>query len=480
MSDDGLRASVEKMQRERVADPAIRAFEHYYHQLEAGETGLMPEAAIEPVTDVPALDDLPDDLDAQREALQHAVVIRLNGGLGTSMGLSKAKSLLEAKDGLTFLDVIARQVLALRSQHDAQLPLILMDSFSTREDSLAALERYPELDSGIPRDFMQDKEPKIRTDDLMPVEWPANPALEWCPPGHGDLYIALFTTGLLAQLLERGFEHAFIANSDNLGAVLEPRILAWMRAEGFPFLMEVTDRTEADRKGGHIARRRDNGRLALRETAQTPEADLEALQDIDRHPYVNTNNLWIDLRALDAAMRERNCVLGLPMIRNEKTVDPSDKSTPAVYQLETAMGAAIEVFEGARALAVPRARFAPVKTTDDLLALRSDAYTLDDDGRVVLAPEREGRVPFVALDSDHFKLLRDFQARFPEGPPSLVECDRFVVEGDVRFGAGVVVRGDVTVRQEGDEPLAIEDGAVLDGDGTDHRADASGATARRS
>ncbi len=479
MSDDGLRASVEKMQREGVADPAIRAFEHYYRQLEAGETGLMPEESIEPVTDLPALDELPDDPGAQREALRHAVVIRLNGGLGTSMGLSKAKSLLEAKDGLSFLDVIARQVIALRERHGAALPLVLMDSFSTREDSLAAMERYPDLDSGIPRDFMQNKEPKVRADgDLMPVEWPDNPALEWCPPGHGDIYTALVTSGLLEQLLERGFEHAFIANSDNLGAVLEPRILAWMRSEGFPFLMEVTDRTEADRKGGHVARRRDNGRLALRETAQTPDEDLEKLQDIDRHPYVNTNNLWVDLRALDAAMRERDCVLGLPMIRNEKTVDPADSSTPAVYQLETAMGAAIEVFEGARALAVPRTRFAPVKTTDDLLALRSDAYRLDGDARVELAPEREGRVPFVALDSDHFKLLRDFEERFAEGPPSLVECDRLVVEGDVRFGAGVVVRGDVTVRQDGDEPLAIEDGAVLDGDGTDHRADASGASAQ--
>jgi UTP--glucose-1-phosphate uridylyltransferase len=162
-------------------------------------------------------------------------------------------------------------------------------------------------------------------------------------------------------------------------------------------------------------------------------------------------------------MRERDGVLGLPMIRNEKTVDPSDKSSPAVYQLETAMGAAVEVFEGARALRVPRTRFAPVKTTDDLLALRSDAYLLDGDARVQLAPEREGRVPFVALDAEHFKLMRDFEARFPAGPPSLVACDRFVVEGDVRFGAGVVARGDVTVRQDGDEPLSVPDGAVLEG-----------------
>jgi UTP--glucose-1-phosphate uridylyltransferase len=463
VSEDGLRAGVEKMRGDGVADAAIRAFEHYYRQLEAGETGLMPEDSIEPVTDVPSLDELPHDPEAEHEALQHAIVLRLNGGLGTSMGLTRAKSLLEAKDSMSFLDVIARQVLALRAEHDARLPLVLMDSFSTRKDSLAALQRYPDLDTGLPLDFVQNKEPKIRVDDLCPVEWPQEPSLEWCPPGHGDLYPALVASGMLAGLLERGFEYAFVANSDNLGAVLEPRILAWLRAERIPFLMEVTDRTEADRKGGHIARRRDDGRLVLRETAQTPEEDLEALQDIARHRYVNTNNLWVNLRALDAAMRERDGVLGLPMIRNEKTVDPTDKSSPAVYQLETAMGSAVEVFEGARALRVPRTRFAPVKTTDDLLALRSDAYALTEDAKVVLAPERDGRVPFVALDADHFKLLRDFEARFPAGPPSLAGCDRFVVEGDVRFGAGVIVRGDVTVRQDGDAPLTVGDGAVLEG-----------------
>jgi UTP--glucose-1-phosphate uridylyltransferase len=456
VSEDGLRASVEKMRSEGVADAAIRAFEHYYRQLEAGETGLMPEDSIEPVTDPVEFDELPSDADAEREALQKAIVLRLNGGLGTSMGLSRAKSLLEAKDGLSFLDVIARQVLALREEHDAQLPLVLMDSFSTREDSLAALGEHPGLDVGLPLDFLQNKEPKLLVDDLTPAEWPADPALEWCPPGHGDLYTALVTSGMLESLLERGFEYAFMANSDNLGAMLDTRILAWMRAEQVPFAMEVTDRTEADRKGGHIARRREDGRLVLRETAQTPKEDLDSLQDIGRHRYVNTNNLWIDLRALDAAMRERDGVLGLPMIRNQKTVDPTDSSSPAVYQIETAMGAAIEVFEGARAIRVPRTRFAPVKTTDDLLALRSDAYELTGDARVVLAGGRT-TVPFVALDPEYFKLLRDFEARFPEGPPSLVACDRFEVEGDVRFGAGVVARGDVKVVG----PRTVPDGAEL-------------------
>jgi UTP--glucose-1-phosphate uridylyltransferase len=174
---------------------------------------------------------------------------------------------------------------------------------------------------------------------------------------------------------------------------------------------------------------------------------------------VNTNNLWIDLQALRDLMAEREGVLGLPLIVNRKTVDPGDKSSPEVFQLETAMGAAVGVFDGARPVRVPRRRFSPVKTTEDLLALRSDAYVLADDARVELAPSREGRPPIVDLDDEYYKLLRDFDARFPDGAPSLVDCDRIAVEGDVRFGREVVVRGTVTVRG----PRTVEDGEVLAG-----------------
>jgi UTP--glucose-1-phosphate uridylyltransferase len=462
VSDDGLNQSIEKMRAEGVADPAIATFEHYYRRLEEGETGLIAEDEIEPTPDVPALEDLPSDPEAEREALAHAIVLRLNGGLGTSMGLTGAKSLLEAKDGKSFLEIIVAQVLALREAHDVRLPLVLMHSFSTRDDSLAALAEHPEIEADVPLDFLQNKEPKLLQEDLTPVSWPDDPSLEWCPPGHGDLYPALLASGLLDELLEAGYEHAFVANSDNLGAVLDPRILAWIRAEGIPFCMEVTRRTEADRKGGHLARRKEDGRLVLRETAQTPDEDLEALQDLERHPWANTNNLWLDLRALKGVLGERDGVMGLPMIRNAKTVDPGDKSSPEVFQLESAMGAAIEVFEGAAALAVPRTRFAPVKSTEDLLALRSDAYVLTEDAEVVLVEERDGTVPFVALDSDHFKLMRDYDEHFPEGEPSLKACDRFEVEGDVRFGKGVVAKGAVKVVAT-DGRLEIPDGEVLEG-----------------
>jgi len=472
MVNDGLKACEEKMRDAGVPDAAIATFAHYYEQLESGETGMLPDDDLDQLSDVPSYDDLPDEADA--EALDKTVVIKLNGGLGTSMGMEQAKSLLEVKQGKTFLDIIAGQVLELRKEHGARLPLVLMNSFATRDDTLRALEQHPELESDVPPDFVQNKEPKITVEDRFPVEWPDDPQLEWCPPGHGDVYTALQTSRTLEALLDAGYEYAFLSNSDNLGAVLDARVLSWFAAEGLPFVMEVCEKTPADRKGGHPAVLKETGLLVLRETAQTPEEDLEKFGDIDTWKYFNTNNLWVNLRALAKVLDDNDGVLGLPMIVNKKTVDPGDKSTPEVFQLETAMGAAVGVFEGARTLVVPRRRFAPVKTTSDLLVLRSDAYVLTDDFRVEPSPDLPDGLPLVELDSDHFKLLRDFDARFPAGPPSLVGARKLAVEGDVKFGRDVVVRGEVEVRSDRPagavgveavavDQLVIEDGAVLEG-----------------
>ncbi|MEY2441277.1 MAG: UTP--glucose-phosphate uridylyltransferase [bacterium] len=465
MTDEQLEASLQKMRDDGVSDIGLATFAHYFERLRAGEAGELAESDIEPVAELPDADELPDDEEGARAALQHTVVIKLNGGLGTSMGMTGPKSLLEVKDGLTFLDIVVRQIYDLRERTGARLPLVLMNSFATRDPSLEALRAYPDLAvDGVPADFLQGRMPKLEADGLGPVEWAADPALEWAPPGHGDLYPSLLSSGLLDALLDAGYKHAFVANVDNLGAVMDERILAWFAREEIPFLMEVADRTPADRKGGHLARRAGGGGdgLVLREVAQTPDADLDAFQDIDRHRFFNTNTLWVDLRALSAVLSERDGVLGLPMIVNRKTVDPGDAGSPPVLQLETAMGAAIDVVEGAQAIRVGRERFAPVKTCNDLLALRSDAYELHDDGRVVVAEGRTG-APLVDLDPDHFKLVRDFDARFEAGPPSLVDCESLTVRGDVAFGADVVVRGAVEIEHGGEDQLRIEDGATLEG-----------------
>jgi UTP--glucose-1-phosphate uridylyltransferase len=267
---------------------------------------------------------------------------------------------------------------------------------------------------------------------------------------------------MLEALLDRGFHYAMISNADNLGATTDSRIAAHMERGEIPFMMEVVLGTEADRKGGHIARRKADGQLVLRETAQTPKEDEESFRDYRRWRYYNTNSLWVDLRVLNTTLEESGGVLELPLIVNRKTVDPRDSSSPAVIQLESAMGAAIGSFKGAQLLLVPRTRFAPVKTTDDLLVLRSDVYTLSEADMVVApVPERAEDLPYVELDSEYYKLLDDFERRFPDGAPSLREAERLVVHGDVTFTRGVRVRG--AVELEAPEPMRIDAGATLEG-----------------
>jgi UTP--glucose-1-phosphate uridylyltransferase len=459
MSEEGRQAAAAKMRDAGAHEEAIRAFESAYRRLESGQEAMLPSAELEPAGDVPALEDLPQaDV---RQALEPVVVIKLNGGLATTMGLQEPKSLVEAREGRSFLEIIVGQTLALRRRYGVRLPLILMNSDATRAATERALAAYPDIEhEGIAPDFMQSMIPKLEAEQHAPVSWPAAPALEWSPPGHGDVYGALRRSGMLDALLEQGFRYAMISNSDNLGARLDPRIAAHLAREQIPFLMEVVPGTEADRKGGHIARRRADGQLVLRETAQTPPEDENSFRDFRRWRYYNTNNLWIDLRVLAERLSESDGVLELPLIVNRKTVDPRDSSSPPVIQLESAMGAAIESFPGASLLLVPRTRFVPVKSTDDLLVLRSDVYALGPDLDVEPAGGPEARLPFVELDKRFYRLIDDFEARFPDGPPSLREAERLVIHGDVTFGRGVVVRGAVELDE--DSPARIEPGSVLE------------------
>lgn len=456
MSADGLSQAQQKMRDGGVDQAAIDVFTHYYGELEAGATGLIREDTIEPLLEPAMLADVEVDEQQAREALSRTVIIKLNGGLGTSMGMDRAKSLLPVRDGKSFLDLIADQVRHARATTGAPLPLVLMNSFRTQADSLEALAAHPDIAvDGLPLDFLQNREPKLRVDDLTPVEWPADPSLEWCPPGHGDIYTALLSSGVLKKLLDAGYKYASASNSDNLGAVPDARIAGWFAASGAPYAAELCRRTAADRKGGHLAIRRSDGQLILRDTAQTAPEEMDFFTDEHRHPYFHTNNLWWDLEALYKALTDRGAVLGLPLIRNEKNVDPTDPTSPKVYQIESAMGAAIEVFEGATAIVVERERFLPVKTTNDLLTLRSDAYKLGDDSGLRLDIDT---APLVDLDPAHYKTMDNFDARFPSGAPSLREATSLTVRGDWTFGADVKVRGDAKVTGEGG---AIASGSEL-------------------
>ncbi len=294
---------------------------------------------------------------------------------------------------------------------------------------------------------MQSRVPKLDPESLAPVTWSRKPSLAWCPPGHGDLYPSLLGNNhLLQRWLDAGIRVLFVSNADNLGATVDDRLLKHFVASGAAFLMEVARRTDMDRKGGHLARLASSGRFVLRELAQCPEEDLGQFQNVSRHRFFNTNNLWINLEHLQRVLTEEGGVLPLPLIRNIKPIDPTDESSPRVLQVESAMGAAIGCFEQATAIAVPRSRFAPVKTTSDLLAVRSNAYTTDECRTVLrLAEARRGQPPGINLDSRSYKIVHDFETLFPHGPPSLIDCECLSVEGPVQFPDGVVIEGQVEV-----------------------------------
>jgi UTP--glucose-1-phosphate uridylyltransferase len=448
------------MQEANVSESAISSFTFHFRRLAEGERGYLPEEAIEPIPVLPASESFAHHEASGRSAMSKAVVIKLNGGLGTSMGLDHAKSLLPVRNGLSFLDLIAHQVLALRTDLGAEIPLVLMNSFRTAADSEARLAGYPDLAlDDLPHGFLQNMVPKILEDDLSPAIHESRPELGWCPPGHGDFYTSIKGSRLLMTLLERGIEYAFVSNADNLGAILDPSLLGYMVDEGIDFMLEAADRTPADRKGGHLCTLRD-GHLALRESAQCPPHEIEAFQDVRRYRYFNTNNLWIHLPTLDRLLQKYGDFLPLPTVVNRKTLDPRDLTSSPVFQLETVMGTAISLFPGAAAVRVDRRRFSPVKNTNDLLGVRSDAFELEGNGRITLATGRKAP-PVIRLDERHFKMIDQFEARFPMGVPSLIGCESLRVEGDVTFGADITIEGEAEIRAR---PAGqVPDGTVLSG-----------------
>ncbi|CAE7896356.1 UGP1, partial [Symbiodinium necroappetens] len=297
--------------------------------------------------------------------------------------------------------------------------------------------------------------------DLRPATWAASPEHEWCPPGHGDLYPAMVGSGTLDRLLMQGIKYMFVSNSDNLGATLDLKLLTYFAGSKAPFMMEVATRTDADKKGGHLAKDKKTGGLLLRETAQCPEEDEKEFQNVGKYKFFNTNNLWVDLEALADQFRKSGGALQLPVMKNSKTVDPRDKKSTKVLQLETAMGAAISCFPGATAVVIPRSRFAPVKTTNDLLALRSDAYLLTPDSRIELDPKRSGLPPNVKLDGS-YKFVDAMDGMIPNGPPSLIDCKKLVIEGPIVFSPGVTIVGEVTIKNASSEKKAVAPGVYTD------------------
>ncbi|EDW05078.1 GH22478 [Drosophila grimshawi] len=370
-----------------------------------------------------------------RLMLDKLVVIKLNGGLGTSMGCHGPKSVIPVRSDLTFLDLTVQQIEHLNKTYDANVPLI--------------------------HTFNQSCFPRISREHFLPVakDFDVEKDMEaWYPPGHGDFYDTFRNSGLLKKFLCEGREYCFLSNIDNLGATVDLNILNKLvgeeRATTPPeFVMEVTDKTRADVKGGTLIQMEN--KLRLLEIAQVPPEHVDDFKSVKTFKFFNTNNIWANLSAIDRVLRERT--LNMEIIVNNKTLENGLR----VIQLETAVGSAMKCFDGAIGINVPRSRFLPVKKSSDLLLVMSNLYTLKS-GSLVMSPQRMfPTTPLVKLGENHFSKVKEFLGRFAN-IPDIIELDHLTVSGDVTFGRGVSLRGTVIIIANHGDRIDIPAGAILE------------------
>lgn len=454
------------MQADGEPELAIKQYALLHSQALQGNKGFINESDIQAIKSLPHYNGFSVKKEKSyrsigQEHLSSLGVLKLNGGLGTGMGLDQAKTLLPIKDGVPFLDIIARQML-----HN-DTTLILMNSERTDADTKQFLAN-PEYENLKVISFVQGRFPKLDRATMSPVSEKEYGAEAFNPGGHGAIYTALQTEtikqdgrskSMLEFLISSGIEWLFVSNSDNLGATADPVLLGYAIENKLPFMMEVAERIDSDKKGGHLVRlnygkdQQEDWRFTLRESNQLNPQDIEPAtgshygENINLHKYFNTNSLWINLNELKALLKKNNGVLPLALILNPKETDEKacNKKTP-VYQLETAMGSAISLFKEAAAIVVPRTRFAPVKNNNELFVRWSNIYELRDGHTLTINPVFDGIQPKISLDDKYFKKYTDYAARVNQNyAVDLLECTSLTVKGNVYFGQGVKVIGEVEI-----------------------------------
>ncbi|KYQ93703.1 UDP-glucose pyrophosphorylase 2 [Tieghemostelium lacteum] len=390
--------------------------------------------------------------DERAKLASKLAVLKLNGGLGTTMGCTGPKSVIEVRSEKTFLDLTVQQIKEMNEKFNIRVPLVLMNSFNTHHETGKIIQKYKYSDVKI-HSFNQSRFPRILKDNLMPVpEKLFGDDAEWYPPGHGDVFFALQNSGLLETLLNEGKEYLFISNVDNLGADVDFNILQTMDQNKCEYIMEVTNKTRADVKGGTLIDY--EGKAKLLEIAQVPSNKVEEFKSIKKFKIFNTNNIWVNLKAIDRVLKE-NLLDDMDIIINPKVADGK-----SILQLEIAAGAAIQFFNNARGVNVPRSRFLPVKSTSDLFIVQSNLYSLENGSLQMNKNRPFTAVPLVKL-GDNFKKVSDYQARL-KGIPDILELDQLTVSGDVTFGANVVLKGTVIIVANHGSRIDIPEGSIFE------------------
>lgn len=387
--------------------------------------------------------DLKECSESNHDLLSKLAVLKLNGGLGTTMGMVGPKSAVKVRNGMNFIDLIVRQLKFLNKKYNCNVPLVLMNSFNTESRTMKLTRHYDNIKA-----FNQSMFPRISAENLMPIFGPAM----WYPPGHGDMFQSLKRSGMLDELLSDGKEYLFVSNIDNLAATIDLKILQNFVEENLDFCMELTNKTRADIKGGTLITH--EGALTLLEIAQVPNNKKSEFTSTRKFKIFNTNSLWINLKALKSITFQDD--FSLDIIQNKKTVGGED-----VIQLETAMGAAIKFFKRNCGVIVPRTRFLPVKTCSDLFLVVSNLFD-EHNGFLTVNPNRTSKQdPIIKLLGKNFSKISEYENSF-ESTPDIVDLDILTVVGDVKFGKNVVLKGIVIIVAPEGSSIRIPDGSILD------------------
>lgn len=397
---------------------------------------------------------LPEAQDKESEALlSKLAVMKLNGGLGTSMGCKGPKSVIEVRDDTTFLDLIVQQIEHLNKKYPgANVPLLLMNSFNTDAETAKIIQKYQDTNVTLTT-FQQSRYPRIIKESLepMPTTHDGYAHADWYPPGHGDFFQSIYASGLVDTLLAQGKEYIFVSNVDNLGATVDLNILKNIVERDVEYCMELTDKTRADIKGGTIISY--DGKVSLLEVAQVPSKYIEEFKSVTKFKVFNTNNIWVSLQAIKRVMQAGE--MKLDIIVNNKEV-----AGQKVIQLETAIGAAISYFNNACGVNVPRSRFLPVKSTSDLLLIQSNMYNLKSGALVTNTARQFSTTPVIKLGKE-FKKVGQYLERFGS-IPDVLELDHLTVSGDVSFGENTTLKGTVIVVANPGNKIMIPAGSVLE------------------
>eukprot|EP00697_Spironema_sp_BW2_P002779 gnl/Spiro4/13701_TR7298_c0_g1_i1.p1 gnl/Spiro4/13701_TR7298_c0_g1~~gnl/Spiro4/13701_TR7298_c0_g1_i1.p1 ORF type:complete len:486 (-),score=-10.20 gnl/Spiro4/13701_TR7298_c0_g1_i1:4-1290(-) len=414
-------------------------------------------------------------VELKKTLLNRVAIVKLNGGLGITMGLNGPKSELELVQGKTFLDITIDQISNLNKKFESNVPLILMNSFNTSKITENSLNRYSQSGVRIIT-FNQRKFPRLDTQTLNPVATSQMDKDCWYPPGHGDIYHSLFKEGIAQKLLDEKRDIIFVSNMDNPGAILDLRILYNVMDKDIPFTMEITDRKTTDIRGGIILQDHVTKDLRLVELSQVPKSKLEKLDPV-KFDFWNTNNIWVNLNHLknffgpnaekklemDVIINTRTVHAPFSLLeqsQNNLNTNFSEDQQDHYLQLEIPAGSAIQNFPKAKLLRVDRSRYRVVKTTSDLMIAQSNIFVWKD-GNMVMNPQRKlPNIPTIKWDQE-FRLISGYKKRIPF-LPNILHLDHLTVSGSVRFGKNVTLKGTVIIVATHGGEIHIPDGAILE------------------